>query len=90
MKKILAIMFAAALLVACGGEKKKELTVEEQAKAKVESVISAYEAGDEEKTYELLEAADEWYESLNEADKKKADEVIKNYEDKVIEIALSL
>lgn len=83
MKKILAIMCAAALFVACGGEKKQ--SVEEQAKAKIEAVIVALEAGDMEKAEQLVEACDEWYETLSEADQKKADEVMEQYEERMIE-----
>ena len=85
MKKILAIMCAAALFVACGGEKKKELTVEEQAKAKIEAVIVALEAGDMEKAEQLVEVCDEWYETLSEADQNMADKVMEQYEDRLIE-----
>ena len=83
MKKILAIMCAAALFVACGGEKKQ--SVEDQAKAKIEAVIVALEAGDMEKAEQLVEVCDEWYETLSEDDQKKADKVMEQCEDRIIE-----
>lgn len=86
MKKILAIMFVAALFVACGGEKKQ--SVEDQAKAKIEAVIVAVEAGDMEKAEQLVEACDEWYETLSEADQKKADKVLEQYEERMIEAVM--
>lgn len=86
MKKILAIMFAAALLVACGGEKKQ--TVEELAKAKIEAVVLAAEAGDMEKVEKLMVEADEWYETLSEDDKAKADKVMEKYQDRLIKAAM--
>lgn len=86
MKKILAIMFVAALFVACGGEKKQ--SVEDQAKAKIEAVIVALEAGDMEKAEQLVEACDEWYETLSEDDQKKADKVMEQYEERMIEAVM--
>lgn len=83
MKKILAIMCVAALFVACGGEKKQ--SVEDQAKAKIEAVIVALEAGDMEKAEQLVEVCDEWYETLSEDDQKKADKVMEQYEERMIE-----
>ena len=79
MKKILAIMCAAALLVACGGEKKKELTVEEQVKSYFEQLEKMSESGDVEAALELYAEMETWYDGLSEEDKAKADAAIEEY-----------
>lgn len=73
MKKILSVLALAMLLVACGGEKKKELTVEEQAKAYCEQAYEALQAGDMEKLMTIGEEVEKWYEGLSDEDKAKAD-----------------
>ena len=48
-------------------------------------VYKVVKAGDMEKAEQLVEVCDEWYETLSEADQKKADKVMEQYEDRVIE-----
>lgn len=80
MKRLLAIMVAAAMLVACGGEKKKELTVEEQVKAYYEQMEKVSEGDDAEAALKLLTEIETWYNGLSEEDKAKADAAIEEYE----------
>ena len=52
----------------------KQLSVEDQAVEYYENLLKAVEAGDYEKVGELEAEMDKWYESLSEADQKKAAE----------------
>lgn len=69
MKKIIIAAIAFTMLVACGGT-----NVEDQAVEYNEKILKAVEAGDYEKVGELEAEMDKWYESLSEADQKKAAE----------------
>ncbi len=72
MKKILSILAMALLVVACGSEEKKPLTVEEQAKAYAQRI---YDLGSNNQTAEMNELVAEWskwYSELSPEDKVKA------------------
>lgn len=80
MKKIMILVAALGLLMACGGNSGK--TVEQQA---VEYSEKAYEAmleQDFQKLMEIAEETEKWYESLSEEDKAKADKAGEEWEAK--------
>ena len=86
MKKILLMVAAVAMLVACGGNGKQaeaKKTVEEQVEAKktieeqatyyVNELLKAQQTGDYDKCVDLSEEMDKWIETLSETDLEKAE-----------------
>lgn len=73
MKKIIILVAALGLLMACGGNSKKaELTVEQKAVSYMEQLMDAELAGDAEKVTKLEAELEEWAESLSDEDEAKA------------------
>ena len=74
MKKILVLLAAAMLVFACGGSSdKKGQTVEEKAAEYFNKMMKAREADDWDKMEAIGTESTEWYLSLSEDDRMKAD-----------------
>ena len=74
MKKLFLLLAIAGVMASCGGEEKK--SVEEQAKAYINEMKAAAEAGDQEKFEKIAEESQAWYDGLSDADKAAADKVM--------------
>ena len=74
MKKILAIMCAAALFVACDSKEEK---IEKRAESFIEAAIAALEDGDYETFEEIGESVEDWVETLNKEEEKIVEKVLK-------------
>lgn len=73
MKKIMILVAALGILVACGGNSKEKQTVEQTAVEYNERAFKAVEAGDFEELGKIAEEHDKWMESLSEEDQAKAE-----------------
>lgn len=73
MKKILILMAAAALMMACAGN---SMTVEEQAKQYVYQMLDAQLNDDQETIEKLTLELQEWETTLNEEDKAKVEAAV--------------
>ena len=73
MKKIfmIAVVMCAALMVACGGEKKSN-SVEAEATNRALKTIEALKSGDQAAYEKLCKENEAWSNTLSEADQEKA------------------
>lgn len=86
MKKLFAILAVALLAVACGGEQKKPMTIEDKFMDYISQIEKAVEAGDAEKAESLMVAFDEWGTSLDEEDMAKVYKVVSKNEGRIIKV----
>ena len=83
MKKILALIAALGLIMACGGNSgnsgKSKMTVEEKAIDYLEQVSEANENYDYETLEKVYKEMEVWYNGLSEEDQAKADAAAEKY-----------
>lgn len=89
MKKLFAILAVVMLVVACGGEQKKPMTIEDKFMDYIAQIEKAVEAGDVEQIDALTVAFDEWGTSLNEEDLAKVQKVFEENEDYIFKVMMS-
>lgn len=89
MKKLFAILAVALLVVACGGEQKKPMTIEDKFMDYISQIEKAVEAGDAEKAESLIEAFEEWGTSLNEKDMAEIEKVASKNEDRIFKAMIA-
>lgn len=89
MKKLFAILAVALLVVACGGEQKKPMTIEDKFMDYISQIEKAVEAGDAEKAESLRVAFDEWGTSLDEEDIAKVHKVVSKNEDRIFKAMIA-
>ena len=80
MKKIMILVAALGLLMACGGSSEKQ-TVEQKAIEYSEKALKAVEDGDFELVMKLGMEYQEWYDALSEEDKAKVAEAEEKWEE---------
>lgn len=94
MKRCLTLLFAAVLLVACGGGNKKAQketqpveiqSIEAQAQVLLEAQIEALKVGDIDKADSLSREFDEWFAKLNDEDQVTVNLIFENFTDKFTE-----
>lgn len=89
MKKLFAILAVALLAVACGGEQKKPMTIEDKFMDYISQIEKAVEAGDAEKAESLIVAFEEWGTSLNEKDMAEIEKVASKNEDRIFKAMIA-
>lgn len=89
MKKLFAILAVALLVVACGGEQKKPMTIEDKFMDYISQIEKAVEAGDAEKAESLIVAFEEWGTSLNEKDMAEIEKVASKNEDRIFKAMIA-
>lgn len=82
MKKLFAILAAALLVVACGGEQKKPATLEDQIVSHLDKIENALKSGDFDKVMAAAEAFDEWGTSLGEEQLMEAVQIMEKYQER--------
>lgn len=89
MKKLFAIMAVVMLVVACGGEQKKPMTLEEQFLDYITKIEQAVEARDVEQVEALAESFEEWGASLSESDLVKIQKVVADNETRIMSVMMA-
>jgi hypothetical protein len=89
MKKLFAILAVVMLVVACGGEQKKPMTIEDKFMDYISQIEKAVEAGDAEKAESLIVAFDEWGTSLDEKDMAEIEKVASKNEDRIFKAMIA-
>ena len=77
MKKIfgtLALALCLTAMVSCGGDKKSNSFSKAKVEHYYEKMMEIEARGDRDAAMELMEEMTSWYNSLSDADKKKADD----------------
>lgn len=80
MKKIMILVAALGLLMACGGNSEKQ-TIEQKAIEYSEKALKAVEDGDFEQLMKLGEEYQEWYDALSEEEQDKVDTAEEKWEE---------
>ena len=89
MKKLLAILAAALLVVACGETKEKPKTIEDQLLEHLAKVEKALETGDPEKVSEAMNAWYGWSSSLSGEEAKEHEAAVEKHMERIMEINLA-
>ena len=73
MKKILILLAAAMLVVACGNSGNKKSTIEQTTEKYVKAQVEAYQAQDWDKLEEIQAEIQKWAETLTEEEREQVD-----------------
>ena len=87
MKKLLAILAAALLVVACGETKEKPKTIEDQLLEHLAKIEKALETGDLEKVEEANNAWYGWSSSLSGEEAKEHEAAVEKHMERIMEIS---
>lgn len=87
MKKLLAILAAALLVVACGETKEKPKTIEDQLLEHLAKIEKALETGDLEKVEEANNAWYGWSSSLSGEEAKEHEAAVEKHMERIVEIS---